>query len=64
MAYSFFQDLIVPNAVNRYQIEEPKEQSASSSDTGELLIVDLIVKCLNEYDISVSKVFITFLRYV
>ena len=64
MAYSFFQDVIVPNTVNRYQIEEAKEQSASSSDKGELLIVDLIVKCLNEYDISVSKVFITFLRYV
>ena len=60
MAYSFFLDVIMPNAVNKYQIEDVKQQSISfsSPDSGELLIVDLIVKCIKDYQLSVPKVYI------
>ena len=63
MAYSFFLDVIMANTVN--QTEDVKLQSMdfSSPESGEVLIVDLIVKCIKDYQLSVPKVYIGIQRY-
>ena len=65
MAYSFFLDVIMANTVNKYQTEDVKLQSMdfSSPESGEVLIVDLIVKCIKDYQLSVPKVYIGIQRY-
>lgn len=58
-AYSFFIDVIVPNAVNRYQIDNANQITSPFStipQSSEPLVIDILIKCIRDYAITLQKV--------
>ena len=56
-AYSFFTDVIVPSAVNRYQIDSANQSPFSTiPQSSEPLVIDILIKCIRDYAIALEKV--------
>ena len=54
VAYSFFMEVIYPFAIKGYQIDN--SVSSKIVESGEPLIVDLLIKCINTYKIPRAQV--------
>lgn len=55
-AYSFFKDTIVPHSVLKFQERRDNIPSYCTDDTGEPIIVNVIMKCIKEYEFSKAQV--------
>jgi hypothetical protein len=55
MAYSFFMNVIVPYGVNKYQ-DLGQTSSCPVPESDEPLIIDLLIKCIHDYKLTVPKV--------
>ena len=58
-AYTFFIDVIVPNAVNRYQVDNANQITSAFSaipESSEPLVVDILMKCIRDYAFTLPKV--------
>ena len=54
VAYSFFKEVIYPFAIKGYQIDN--SVSSPIVESGEPIIVDLLIKCINTYKIPRAQV--------
>ncbi|CAB4017459.1 Hypothetical predicted protein, partial [Paramuricea clavata] len=54
-AYSFFKDTIVPHSVLKFQETRDNIPSYCTDDTGEPIIVNVIMKCITEYEFSKAQ---------
>ncbi|XP_068738470.1 uncharacterized protein [Montipora capricornis] len=56
LALTFFKKKVYPNAVRVYQVEQETESEAKLPASGEPLLVDLLVRCIEVYKIPVKQV--------
>ena len=58
LAFTFFKKKVYPNAVRVYQVEQAIESEAKLPASGEPLLVDLLVRCIEVYKVPVKQVLI------
>lgn len=56
LALTFFKKKVYPNALRVYQVEQATESEAKLPASGEPLLVDLLVRCIEVYKVPVKQV--------